>query len=127
MRARDRGHTSIRGSQFVNVTCHHRPRHSSIVSGGSMNNRLNAPYWALRIGLGLGAFLAGLDKFFNILADWQMYLSPMATKVGPGSAPLFMRCVGVIEMIVGLIVLAGARGVGGYTLWGFGGGAAVKL
>jgi uncharacterized membrane protein YphA (DoxX/SURF4 family) len=81
-----------------------------------MNDRLNAPYWALRIGLGLGAFLAGLDKFFNILADWQMYLSPMATKVLPVSAPLFMRCVGVIEMIVGLIVLAGLTRIGGYIL-----------
>jgi uncharacterized membrane protein YphA (DoxX/SURF4 family) len=81
-----------------------------------MNDRLNAPYWALRIGLGLGAFLAGLDKFFNILADWQMYLSPMATKVLPVSAPLFMRCVGVIEIIVGLIVLAGLTRIGGYIL-----------
>ena len=34
-----------------------------------MNNRLNAPYWALRIGLGLGAFLAGLDKFSNELLE----------------------------------------------------------
>src|SRR5258706_1263616 len=107
MRARDRGHTSIRGSQFVNVTCHHRPRTSSIVSGGSMNNRLNAPYWALRIGLGLGAFLAGLDKFFNILADWQMYLSPIATKVVPVNATPVIRFVGLIEMIVRPIVIAG--------------------
>jgi uncharacterized membrane protein YphA (DoxX/SURF4 family) len=81
-----------------------------------MNGRLIAPYWALRIGLGLGAFLAGLDKFFNILADWQMYLSPIATKVIPVSAPLFMRAVGVIEMIVGLIVLAGLTRLGGYIL-----------
>ena len=81
-----------------------------------MNSRLTAPYWALRIGLGLGAFLAGLDKFFNILADWQMYLSPIATKVIPISAPVFMRVVGVIEMIVGLIVLAGLTRLGGYIL-----------
>ena len=84
-----------------------------------MNSRLTAPYWALRIGLGLGAFLAGLDKFFNILADWQMYLSPIATKVIPISAPVFRRVVGVIEMIVGLIVLAGLTRLGGYilTVW----------
>ena len=81
-----------------------------------MNDRLTAPYWALRIGLGLGAFLAGLDKFFNILADWQMYLSPIATKVIPISAPMFMRLVGVIEMIAGLIVLAGLTRIGGYIV-----------
>jgi hypothetical protein len=29
--------------------------------------RLITPWWALRIGLGAAAFLAGLDKFFNLL------------------------------------------------------------
>ena len=32
-------------------------------------DRLTAAWWALRIGLGGAAFLAGLDKFFNVLAD----------------------------------------------------------
>lgn len=81
-----------------------------------MNSRLTAPYWALRIGLGLGPLLAGLDKFFNILADWQMYLSPVVTKVIPISPALFMRIVGVIEMIAGLIVLAGLTRIGGYIV-----------
>ena len=81
-----------------------------------MNNRLTAPYWALRIGLGLGPLLAGIDKFFNILADWQMYLSPLATKMIPISPALFMRIVGVVEIIAGLIVLAGLTRIGGYIV-----------
>lgn len=81
-----------------------------------MNSRLTAPYWALRIGLGLGPLLAGLDKFFNILADWQMYLSPLATKVIPIRPELFMRIVGVVEIIAGLIVLAGLTRIGGYIV-----------
>jgi len=81
-----------------------------------MNSRLTAPYWALRIGLGLGPLLAGIDKFFNILADWQMYLSPYATKVIPISPALFMRIVGVVEIIAGLIVLAGLTRIGGYIV-----------
>ena len=81
-----------------------------------MNNRLTAPYWALRIGLGLGPLLAGIDKFFNILADWQMYLSPYAAKVIPFSPALFMRIVGVVEIIAGLIVLAGLTRIGGYIV-----------
>ena len=32
--------------------------------------RLTTPWWALRVGLGAAAFLAGLDKFFGLLADW---------------------------------------------------------
>lgn len=63
-----------------------------------MTKGLNSAWWALRIGLGLGPFLAGLDKFFNLLTDWGMYLSPLVEKVLPLSGPVFMRGVGVIEM-----------------------------
>jgi len=70
-----------------------------------MDKRLDSAWWALRLGLGLGPFLAGLDKFFNILANWEMYLSPLALKVVPVSATTFMHVVGVVEMIVGLAIL----------------------
>jgi uncharacterized membrane protein YphA (DoxX/SURF4 family) len=76
---------------------------------------LNTVWWTLRIGLGLGPFLAGLDKFFNILVNWEMYLSPLAQKVVPVSAPVLMRAVGVVEMIVGLAILAGLTRIGGYV------------
>ena len=80
-----------------------------------MTKGLNSAWWALRIGLGLGPFLAGLDKFFNLLTDWGMYLSPLAVNVLPVSAPVFMRIVGVIEMVVGLGILAGWTRLGGYV------------
>jgi uncharacterized membrane protein YphA (DoxX/SURF4 family) len=81
-----------------------------------MDHRLNTAFWALRIGLGLGALLAGVDKFFNILTDWSMYLSPLATRVLPISSAVFMRAVGVIEVIVGLAILAGFSRIGGYVM-----------
>jgi len=80
-----------------------------------MSKGLNSAWWVLRLGLGLGPFLAGLDKFFNILTNWEMYLSPLAMKVLPVSAPVFMRTVGVVEMAVGLAILAGYTRVGGYV------------
>lgn len=80
----------------------------------SANGGLNSAWWALRIGLGLGPFLAGLDKFFNLLTDWGMYLSPLAERWLPVSAHAFMRGVGVLEMAVGLLVLAGYTRIGGY-------------
>ena len=43
-----------------------------------LNRGVESAWWALRIGLALIAFLAGLDKFFNILTDWSMYVSPLA-------------------------------------------------
>jgi uncharacterized membrane protein YphA (DoxX/SURF4 family) len=84
-----------------------------------MNQHLELPFRALRIGIGLGAFLAGLDKFFNILAQWEMYLSPVVTRLVPVSGATFMRGVGVIEMIAGVAVLAGLTRLGGYVVAGW--------
>jgi hypothetical protein len=69
------------------------------------DERLETAWWALRIGLGLGPFLAGLDKYFNLLANWPSYLSPLAIQLLPFSAATFMHIVGVIEMVVGLAIL----------------------
>ena len=78
--------------------------------------RLNAAFWALRVGLGSAAFLAGLDKFFNLLADWPAYLSPLAAHVLPISAVSFMHIAGVVEMAVGVALLAGLTQIGGYVM-----------
>jgi uncharacterized membrane protein YphA (DoxX/SURF4 family) len=84
-----------------------------------MNPHLELPFRALRIGIGLAAFLAGLDKFFNLLANWESYLTPLATSVVPVSPEVFMRGVGVIEMIAGIAVLAGFTRLGGYVVAGW--------
>ncbi|GAC1399286.1 MAG: DoxX family membrane protein [Thermoanaerobaculia bacterium] len=81
-----------------------------------MDPRISQSFWILRIGLGTAAFLAGLDKFFNILADWEMYLNPLATRLLPVGPQTFMRSAGVIEMIVGVSILAGLSRIGGYVL-----------
>jgi uncharacterized membrane protein YphA (DoxX/SURF4 family) len=83
------------------------------------DNRLNAGWWALRIGLGVGPIITGIDKFFNKLTDWGMYLSPIATRIVPVSAATFMRAVGVVEIIAGLIVLTHWTKLGSYIvmLW----------
>jgi hypothetical protein len=68
------------------------------------DSRLDQAWWVLRIGLGVGPFLAGLDldKYFNLLTNWTAYISPLALKILPFSGQTFMHIVGVIEMIVGL-------------------------
>jgi hypothetical protein len=70
-----------------------------------MNDTLNPAYWALRLTYGLVPLLAGLDKFFGLLADWESYLSPAVAALLPVSPGAFMMAVGVIEMAVGLAVL----------------------
>lgn len=80
-----------------------------------LDSRLENAWWILRIGLGVGPFLAGLDKFTNLLTHWTNYLSPVAAKLLPFSAQTFMHIVGVIEMIVGLAILTRWTRLGAYV------------
>jgi uncharacterized membrane protein YphA (DoxX/SURF4 family) len=73
-------------------------------------------WWALRVGLGATAFLAGLDKFFGLLANWEMYLAPAIERLLPMPAATFMQIVGVIEMSAGLLVLSKLTRLGAYVV-----------
>jgi hypothetical protein len=92
-----------------------------------MDNRLNTPWVALRYGIGLTATLAGLDKFFNLLADWGSYVSPLAAQLLPVSIGTFMGIVGVIELAVGVAILAGWTRLGAYVASGWLLGVALNL
>jgi len=79
------------------------------------DSRLDQAWWALRIRLGVGPFLAGLDKYLNVLTNWPAYISPLALKILPFSGQTLMHIVGVIEMIVGLAILTKWTRVGAYV------------
>ena len=70
---------------------------------------------ALRVAFGVVPFLAGLDKFFNLLADWPRYLSPAAEAMLPVTAQTFMHFAGVVEMVVGLAILTRWIVLGSYV------------
>jgi uncharacterized membrane protein YphA (DoxX/SURF4 family) len=67
--------------------------------------QLNEAWWALRVGLGVGLIVAGTDKFFNLLTDWSMYLSTLATKIVPVKGAMIMHAVGIIEILLGALLL----------------------
>jgi hypothetical protein len=71
----------------------------------------------LKFTFGLVPIVAGLDKFTNLLVNWPDYLGNNAMFI-PFSALLFMKIVGVIEIVAGVIVLV-RPAIGGYivSLW----------
>ena len=81
----------------------------------TFDSRMDQAWWALRIGLGVGPFLAGLDKYFNFLTNWPGYISPLVLKILPFSGQTFMHIVGVIEMVVGLAILTKWTRLGSYV------------
>ena len=57
-------------------------------------------YRLLQVGFVAAPILAGLDKFFNILTDWEQYLAPfIGDLIG---ASTFMAVVGMIEIVAGI-------------------------
>jgi uncharacterized membrane protein YphA (DoxX/SURF4 family) len=63
----------------------------------------------LRIAFTVAPILFGLDKFFNVMVDWEQYLAPWINDIIPGSAATAMHLVGVIEIVAGIFVFVKPR------------------
>jgi hypothetical protein len=61
-------------------------------------------YQILWFAYTVAPILAGLDKFFHFLVNWDQYLSPLATQILPIAPRTFMLGIGVIEIAAGLLV-----------------------
>lgn len=58
----------------------------------------------LRTVFTVAPILFGLDKFFNLLVDWPVYLAPWIDSIVPGTPQTAMYMVGVIEIVAGVLV-----------------------
>jgi hypothetical protein len=72
----------------------------------------------LQLAFVVAPIVAGVDKFFHLLVNWDQYLAPAIAGLLPVAPHTFMLAVGVIEVVAGLVV-ATAPYYGGYlvTLW----------
>ena len=59
-------------------------------------------YQILRAGFTVAPIVAGLDKFFNLLVNWDQYLPAFVNKMTGGHGHELMLAVGVIEIVAGL-------------------------
>ncbi len=69
----------------------------------------------LKLTFGLVPIVAGLDKFTNLLTNWEQYINPSVAEMLPFSGHTFMMIVGVIEIVAGIIVLKKTE-IGGYIV-----------
>jgi hypothetical protein len=69
----------------------------------------------LRTAFTVAPVVFGLDKFFDVLTDWQIYLAPTLDDLVPGTAHQAMLAVGVVEIAAGLLV-AVRPDIGGYVV-----------
>jgi uncharacterized membrane protein YphA (DoxX/SURF4 family) len=80
----------------------------SIAQAGWRDPRYQA-FALLRLTFTVAPIAFGLDKFFEVLVDWPMYLAPWIDDIAPGSAQDFMYLVGGIEILAGVLVALAPR------------------
>lgn len=70
----------------------------------------------LRYAYGAVVFLAGLDKLLgtHLIAAWPQYISPFVAQMLPVSTDIFLMGMGVIEIIVGLMLITKFPRLGAY-------------
>lgn len=59
-------------------------------------------YQILRAGFTVAPILAGLDKFFHLLVNWDQYLPPIVNNLTGGHGHELMLAAGVIEVVAGI-------------------------
>ena len=73
---------------------------------GAAAHRLADPayqaYRLLHVGFIVAPIVAGVDKFFHLLVNWDNYLAPVANRALGGHGHAFMLVVGVIEIVAGI-------------------------
>jgi hypothetical protein len=80
----------------------------------------------MRLAFTVAPIAFGLDKFFNVMVDWPVYLAPWINDIAPGSAQDFMYVVGAIEIIAGISVALKPR-YGAYIVAGWLAGIVINL
>ncbi|WP_313190608.1 hypothetical protein [Sphingobacterium sp.] len=68
------------------------------------NHTLNSIFNLLKYVFVVVPIVAGADKFTNLLTNWEQYVNPSIADLLPFSVALFMKIVGVIEIVAGIIV-----------------------
>jgi len=85
------------------------------MQNSSPSSTLNQVINLLKYCFVIVPIVVGADKFTNILANWEQYLNPTLADLLPFSGSVFMKIVGVIEIIAGIIVLKKPE-IGGYIV-----------
>jgi uncharacterized membrane protein len=88
-------------------------------TAGDVSNRAGNPvyqaYQILHWGFVAAPIIAGLDKFFHLLAHWEQYLAPIIPQTLGVAPHTVMSVAGVLEILAGIIVAVKPR-IGGYIV-----------
>jgi hypothetical protein len=101
-------------------------QHQTSVRATDLTDPAYQAFLLLRTAFTLAPVLFGLDKFVNVLTDWERYLAPSINDLVPGSAHQAMLIIGVVEVAAGVLVAVRPR-LGGYVVAAWLAGIIVNL
>ena len=78
--------------------------HRAAASAHDASDPAYQGFLVLRAAFTVAPILFGLDKFTNLMTDWDRYLAPVLADPLPVTADQAMYAVGVIEIVAGLVV-----------------------
>jgi uncharacterized membrane protein YphA (DoxX/SURF4 family) len=70
--------------------------------GSHSQNPARQAFLLLYVGFIVAPIVAGIDKFFHVLVNWDAYLAPIVDRALGGHGHTFMLIVGVIEIVAGI-------------------------
>ena len=82
-----------------------RPQSAGVSTDSSValnSSPVQQAYWLLLFAFVAAPILAGADKFFHLLVNWDQYVPEVIAKFSPISVHSLMLGVGVIEIVAGI-------------------------
>jgi hypothetical protein len=121
----------VRDSIRVNPLRRRRPMaQSTYPLTNTTSKALESParqaYELLHWGFVAAPVLAGIDKLFDLMTNWDAYLAPAFARLSPLSPHGTMVVVGIVEMAAGLLVATKPK-IGGVVVAGWLAGIILNL
>src|SRR6266496_5410041 len=78
------------------------PSNPSAVADTISGSPAHQAFRILQFGFTVAPILAGLDKFFHLLVNWDQYVPGVVANASPIQPHTLMLIVGVIEVVAGI-------------------------
>jgi uncharacterized membrane protein YphA (DoxX/SURF4 family) len=86
----------------MNTTIDQLRDSASAATDNSASSPARQAFRILQFGFTVAPILAGLDKFFHLLVNWDQYLPGVVARMSPVQPHTLMLVVGVIEIVAGI-------------------------
>lgn len=68
--------------------------------------------WLLKLAYGLLFLAAGADKFFNLITNWSVFVSPVVLEYIPMNLLTLVSAAGILEIVIGGLILSHLTRIG---------------